>query len=94
MNFNVMMQQRRPPLFSMPTSAAKKKTAKSREDEQAVGMWVDTALISRLFGRRSPLSELTVDAESERLLHYADVMLGTDKKEAFISSKPTKDRKK
>lgn len=79
----------------MPTSAAKKKkTAKSREDEQAVGLWVDTALISRLFGRRSPLSELTVDAESERLLHYADVMLGTDKKEAFVSSKPTKDRKK
>lgn len=60
------------------------------------GLWVDTALISRLHGRKSsPLaSPLTIDSESQRLLHYADVMLGTDKKEKFVSSKPTKERKK
>jgi hypothetical protein len=27
-------------------------------------------------------------------LHYADVMLGTDKKEKFVSAKPTKERPK
>lgn len=37
---------------------------------------------------------LTVDAESQRILHYADVMLGTDKKEKFVSTKPTKERTK
>ena len=65
-------------------------------EEAAEGLWVDTALIARLHGRKSsPLSaKLTVDAESERLLHYADVLLGIDKKEKFVSTKPTKERPK
>ena len=51
-------------------------------------------MLERLHGRRSPLALPFLDADSNRLLHYADVVLGTDKKEKFVSSKPTKDRKK
>ena len=75
----------------------KKKNGHSAPAEEAAeGLWVDTALISRLHGRRSsPLAaSVTIDAESQRLLHYADVMLGTEKKEKFVSTKPTKERTK
>jgi len=66
------------------------------EDEQARGLWIDTALISRLHGRKSspPTIAETHSAETTRLLHYADVVLGTGKKEKFVSTKPTKDRRK
>jgi len=78
----------------MSAKAVKKKI--EPEDEKEFGLWVDTALIARLHGRRSsPLGNaLSVNSESQRLLHYADVMLGTDKKEKFVSAKPTKQRKK
>jgi hypothetical protein len=75
----------------------KKKNGHSAPAEDvAEGLWVDTALISRLHGRRSsPLAaNLTIDGESRRLLHYADVMLGNQQKEKFVSTKPTKERKK
>jgi hypothetical protein len=67
---------------------------KSLKGEQAAGVWLDTAVLSRLYGRKSPLATPTRDAETHRLLHYADVVLGTEKKEKFVSSKPTKDRMK
>jgi hypothetical protein len=72
----------------------RKKNGHAPSADDGEGLWVDTALISRLHGRRSsPLAvNLTVDAESQRILHYADVMLGTDKKEKFVSTKPTKER--
>ena len=72
----------------------RKKNGHSGPIDEAKGLWIDAALISRLHGRKSsPLAtNVTIDAESQRLLHYADVMLGTDKKEKFVSSKPTKER--
>ena len=82
----------------MSAKPGPKKTLKEEppEDEQARGLWIDAALISRLHGRKSsPLAVAeSYSAESTRLLHYADVILGTDKKEKFVSSKPTKHRKK
>lgn len=79
----------------MPAAAIRKKSAKQeQEDAQAKGLWIDAALILRLHGRRSSLSAPIIDGESQRLLHYADVMLGTEKKERFVAAKPTKNRKK
>ena len=88
-----------PPLLAlkakpMPAKAGRKKTAREPDDEQAIGLWIDAALISRLHGRRSPLAVAeSHNAEATRLLHYADVILGTEQREKFISAKPTKDRK-
>jgi hypothetical protein len=78
----------------MSAKAGRNKNPK--QDEHATGLWVDSALLSRLYGRRSPfgMAAPTMHAESQRLLHYADVILGTDKKEKFVSAKPTKDRSK
>ena len=79
----------------MPAKAGRKKPAKQEpDDEQATGLWMDAALISRLHGRKSPLAVAeSHNAEATRLLHYADVILGTEQKEKFVSAKPTKDRK-
>jgi hypothetical protein len=81
----------------MPGSkTVKKKNGHSAPAEDATeGLWVDTALISRLHGRRSsPLAaNLTIDGD-RRLLHYADVILGNQQKEKFVSTKPTKERRK
>jgi hypothetical protein len=68
-----------------------KKNGKSEPDDQ--GLWVDTALIARLHGRKSPLSIPTLTAEAQRLLHYADVVLGTEKKERFRAAKVEKRRR-
>jgi hypothetical protein len=80
----------------MSAKAGKKKIAKRPDEaEESVGLWVDATLIARLHGRHSPtMTKIPIDSESERLLHYADVALGTDKKERFVSSRPTKNRSK
>ena len=65
------------------------------QDEHAIGLWVDTDLIARLHGRKSsPLAQPTWNGNTERLLHYADVLLGTDRKEKFVSIKLKKERTK
>jgi len=81
----------------MPAKARRKKTVttviREPDGEQSTGLWIDAALISRLHGRKSPLAVAeSQNAETTRLLHYADVILGTEQKEKFVSSKPTKDR--
>ena len=79
----------------MPSSKpVKKKNGHAASADDAEGLWIDATLISRLHGRKSsPLAtNLTIDAESQRILHYADVMLGTDKREKFVSTKPKKER--
>jgi hypothetical protein len=74
----------------------KKRNGKAKQDEQSDRLWLDSALIAKLHGKQSSslADTRTLSAESQRLLHYADVVLGTDKKERFIASKPTKDRTK
>jgi hypothetical protein len=82
---------------SMSAKAGKKKISNKQEQEQdqADGLWIDATLMAKLHGRRSALAlSQTFDTESQRLLHYADVLLGTDKKEKFVSSKPIKNREK
>src|SRR3954467_12143682 len=61
----------------------KKKNGKAKQDEQSDGLWLDSALIAKLHGKQSSAlaDTRTLSAESQRLLHYADVVLGTDKKE-------------
>jgi hypothetical protein len=71
-----------------------KKIAHDHENHDARGLWVDSILLSRLYGRRSIVALPVLDGNSNRLLHYADVVLGTDKKARFVSSKPRKARKK
>jgi hypothetical protein len=72
----------------------KKKEKRVQEPHESIGLWVDAALIARLHGRQSAtMNKLPIDSECERLLHYADVALGTDKKEKFVSSRPTKHRR-
>jgi hypothetical protein len=72
----------------------KKRTSKRRPEERSQGLWMDTTLIARLHGRKALiLTSSIVGAETERLLHYADVSLGTDGKEKLVSSAPTKSRK-
>jgi hypothetical protein len=78
----------------MAKRSKKKKTTKKEEAVESVGLWVDAALIARLHGRHTPtMTKLPLNSESERLLHYADVSLGTKKKEEFISARPTKHRR-
>jgi hypothetical protein len=80
----------------MSAKAGKKKLSNNHQkQDQGDGLWINATLIARLHGRRSPLAlSQTFDAESQRLLHYADVLLGTDKKEKFVSTKPIKNREK
>jgi hypothetical protein len=80
----------------MSPKAVRKKTPEQETDgEQSQGLWIDSALIAKLHGRKSsPLAAPALNGDSQRLLHYADVVLGTDKKEKFVSTAPTKTRKK
>jgi|tagenome__1003787_1003787.scaffolds.fasta_scaffold20809328_2 hypothetical protein len=82
---------------SMSAKAGKKKVSNKQEQkqDQADGLWIDATLMAKLYGRRSALApSQTFDAESHRLLHYADVLLGTDKKDKFVATKPIKRREK
>jgi hypothetical protein len=80
----------------MSAKAGKKKISNNRQkQDQGDGLWIDATLMARLHGRRSALAvSQTFDAESQRLLHYADVLLGTDKKDKFVATKPIKKREK
>jgi hypothetical protein len=82
-------------LLVMFSSKPVKKNGHPPSNDDAEGLWVDTALIARLHGQKSsPLRAPAVNGDAERLLHYADVLLGTDKKEKFVSAKPKKERTK
>jgi hypothetical protein len=78
----------------MGTKGSKKKAVgKAAPDDAAEGLWVNTALLNKLHGRRSSLAAPAFSGEAQRLLHYADVVLGTEKKERFRSVKVEKRRK-
>lgn len=79
--------------FSIGTKA-KKAVAASPPDEE-LGLWVDGAILNRhlkqptqsLFGQQLPHS-------TERMLHFADLALGSIKPDKFKSEKVSKQRKK
>lgn len=82
-----------PVMFS--SKPVKKKNGHAESADDTEGLWVDTALIARLHGQKSsPLRTHAVNGDGETSLHYADVLLGIDKKEKFVSAKPTKERTK
>jgi hypothetical protein len=94
-NFDVTEHHLRRTQTMSAKPGKKKKQKQAEEAEESVGLWVDATLIARLHGRHSPtLATPTPSAESERLLHYADVVLGTEKKDKFVASRPQKNRTK
>jgi hypothetical protein len=78
----------------MPKTRTGKRTPDSQPDEEGRGMWIDANVMSRIHGSGSKLSAPQITSEEKRLLHYADISLGTAKHDEFKSEKPTKTRTK
>jgi hypothetical protein len=100
-NFNVLFFQYRRMLLLLPTPeirfsmGTKPKAARyvsQAIDDEKFGLWLDTALISRLHRQpsNSPQPKLLPDAE--RMLHFADLAFGTVKRDKFKSEKVSKVR--
>ena len=62
--------------------------------EQSQGLWIDAEVMARIHGTGSKLSAPHITSDQERLLHYADICLGTAKPDEFKSEKPVHSRKK
>jgi hypothetical protein len=63
-----------------------------KEDE--LGLWIDTPLVVRVLKQPSQsLFERQVPVSAERLLHFADLALGTTKPHKFKSKRVSKQRK-
>lgn len=70
-----------------------RKSKSDRKDTESDGLWIDANVMARIHGAGSRLSAPQITSEEERLLHYADVSLGTVKPDQFKSTKPAKSRK-
>jgi hypothetical protein len=83
-----------PEIRSYISAKAKKANGAHPPDEE-LGLWVDGAILSRhlkqptqsLFGQQLPPS-------TERMLHFADLALGSIKPDKFTSEKVSKQRTK
>jgi hypothetical protein len=62
--------------------------------EKSQGLWIDAEVMARIHGTGSKLSAPHATSDQERLLHYADVCLGTAKPDEFKSEKPVRSRNK
>jgi hypothetical protein len=63
-----------------------------RKTRRRVGLWVDANLAAKLRGGRGPgLADQELNGETQRLLHYADIVLGTKKPDSFRSKTPIRD---
>jgi len=58
--------------------------------ERSVGLWLDSALISRLHRQPSKSATDSFFPDSERMLHLADLAFGTAKRDKFKSEKVSK----
>jgi hypothetical protein len=70
----------------MSASPKTAKNGKQQKDED-LGLWVDSALISRLHSQPSK-------SPTHMVLHYADLAFGTVKPDKFQSQKVSKTRNK
>jgi hypothetical protein len=62
---------------------------------KTIGLWVDANLAAKLRGGRGPgLADQELNGETQRLLHYADILLGTKKPDSFRSKTPIHDPQK
>jgi hypothetical protein len=68
------------------------KNGKMQEEE--LGLWVDSALISRLHRQPSKSPAQMILPDSERMLHFADLAFGTIKPDKFKAKKVSKSRSK
>jgi hypothetical protein len=75
----------------MPKDRTNKCNSESDTQERE-GVWVDANVMARIHGSGSKLSAPQATSEEERLLHYADISLGTAKRDQFKSEKPSKTR--
>ena len=70
---------------------ARKKLAHLPGEQAEVGLWVDSALISRLHRQPSHSFAARLFPDSERMLHLADLAFGTVKPDKFKHQKISKD---
>ena len=63
-------------------------------DQDGKGLWIDANVMARIHRTGSSLSAPHLTSEDERLLHYADICLGTAKPDQFKSEKPFRTRTK
>ena len=77
--------------FPMPKAQPDKRKSED-QDQEFRGLWIDANVMARIHGSGSKLSAPQITSEEERLLHYADISLGTGKRDRFKSEKPSKSR--
>jgi hypothetical protein len=58
--------------------------------EQSQGLWIDAEVMACIHGTSSKLSAPHITSDQERLLHYADICLGTAKPDEIKSKKPVR----
>jgi len=74
----------------MGTSPKARKKPSPHVAERAVGLWVDSALISRVHRQPQRSATDSFFPDSERMLHLADLAFGTAKRDKFKSEKVSK----
>ena len=70
---------------------AKKPVPQRNEDDKDLGLWMDSRLLSKHL--KQP-SESMFQPSADRLLHFADLALGSVKPDRFRSEKVSKERRK
>lgn len=73
------------------TPKTAKKALPQRTEDEGAGLWVDNRLLSRHL--KQP-SQSMFQPSAERLLHFADLALGSVKPDRFRSEKLSKQRTK
>lgn len=69
-----------------------RRASRRRMRRKTTELWVDANLAAKLRGGRGPgLADQEFSGETQRLLHYADILLGTKKPDNFRSKNPTRD---
>jgi hypothetical protein len=76
-----------------PKTNATRRVQASDSDNEELGLWVDTRLLTRHLKQPSQ-SIPNQPISSDRLLHFADLALGSIKPDKFKAEKVSKKRKK
>jgi hypothetical protein len=69
--------------------------ASRRKKRKTAGLWIDANLAAKLRGGRGlGLADQEFNGETQRLLHYADIALGTKEPDSFHHKTPSHDPQK
>jgi hypothetical protein len=85
--------RRRSSMGTSPKTNATRRVQPSDSDNEELGLWVDTRLLTRHLKQPSQ-SIPNQPISSDRLLHFADLALGSIKPDKFKAEKVSKKRKK